>query len=293
MDEINTATNKQQGDAQSDSPNAPVSVTVKEAQQQQESAPSASSAPAKQHPKFHIASLATDTAKGLWAWFVDKDRDRDVSDRIIALCTAVLAVVAYLQWSTTDRQLTEMKEANRISNISAVSAKESVDMALRRAEDSDEAICNVRGDIEDGGSIEHIAISNAGKATARAVTAHIEISRNELPSNNRIALLGRVDISESALLPTKPITKDLSIPIEAKDWARIAELREAIVISGTVKYENGFGRVKNETFCHALVKQPPNPGDIPQTPINVLPECDSLPAFMPPLYKRLNGQSRH
>jgi hypothetical protein len=188
----------------------------------------------------------------------------------IAAGTIGLLVVNIFLMSST-------KKAANAATSAAETAENSFQLERRRAEDSDEAICNVRGDLVIGETIEHLSISNSGKVPAHKVRAHIEISRNSLPTNQRLTLFQSLDISEDELR-ADPIVKDIPLSgFGGADWRSMRELREAIVISGTISYENGFGSNRNKSFCHAELVAPQPPGNNPLE-LAVLTECDTLPA---------------
>lgn len=133
---------------------------------------------------------------------------------------------------------------------SADTAADSFKMEKRRAEDMEEAICRVQG----GGTaardnIFPVQIINNGKVSARNVEAHIEISLRAIPSNQKIRTLATLTISANEIPKEKDEARRLNLPLSSHDWDNIADTKEMIVQSGTLKYENGFDRINNETVC--------------------------------------------
>jgi hypothetical protein len=175
----------------------------------------------------------------------------------------------------------------RANKESADAAKQAADVAensfritKRHTEDADEAIAQMRGEPEPGGNIETITVSNIGKVSAHNFSAHIEISRNRLPSNERISQLGLLDISQEEIRINTPITRRVVLTdIGKADWERIGQIREAIVVKATMQYENGFDEIRHPTYCQEFLVQLPHPGNIPQTPSNVLVDCTDLFAY--------------
>jgi len=217
----------------------------------------------------------------------DTPRWKKIAEWSIAAATVGLLIINIFLWWSTQKAANAAKSA-------AETAEKSFKLARQRAEDSDEAICNVRGEVESGSNVEHLTVSNAGKVPAHTVGVYIEVSRNSLPSNERITLFQSLDISQDELRGESPILKDVVLSgFGEPDWKKINQIREAVVVSGVIKYENGFGSVRHRTFCQAFLSQPANPGDSPQTPLHVLVDCDRLPTFLPPLYERLRKQAQH
>lgn len=212
---------------------------------------------------------------------------------VMAVATSIYAIYAGRQWKAMNDQLPELQKSAQAAKVAAETSQNSFNLTRRRAEDSDEARCSVRGDVEHDGNVEHISIVNSGKVTAHNLQAHIEISRNSLPTNKRLTLFDAFDVSQDELRIDTPFLKDIVLAeFGQKDWEAISQIREAIVVSGTMQYENGFDDVRHIVFCQAFLSQPANPGDYPQTPLNVLVDCDRLPTFLPPLYERLKKQAQ-
>jgi hypothetical protein len=181
-------------------------------------------------------------------------------------------------------QAYQMRIATEASKISADAAAraakitdESFKLTKARIEESDEAICNIRGDLVLQGNIEHLSISNTGKVYARDIQAHIEFTRNSLPSNKKLSLLYQLDVVQDELRGLEPIRKDIVLPDFGKhDWENILATIETVEVSGTLRYENGFGTIKLRSFCQAYVATP-NPG--PSNPAHLV-DCDGLPQFL-------------
>jgi hypothetical protein len=191
---------------------------------------------------------------------------------------------------------TMQMSASKRSADAAVSAAKTADESLKitkaRIEDSDEAICSVRGDLETQGSIEHLAVSNSGKVSAHGLEVHIEVSRNSLPNIDRLTLFQALDISQDELRIDSPILKDVALSgFGDADWKKIDRLQETVIVRGTIKYENGFGNRQQRSFCQAYIMQPNPPGNTPRS-IGVLPDCDRLPGMLPELLKRLQEQQK-
>jgi hypothetical protein len=216
-----------------------------------------------------------------------RDKKRLRIEKWTAFLLLAYTVVNSGMWWATKKSADAAKTA-------AETAEKSFKLARQRAEDSEEAICSVRGETENGSGVEHLTISNSGKVPAHSVEVHLEVSRNGLPGNERLTLFQALDISQDELRGESPILKDVVLSdFGESDWKKINQIREAVVVSGRIQYENGFGNLRHSTFCQAFLSQPANPGDSPQTPLHILVDCDRLPAFLPPLYERLRKRGQH
>jgi len=203
--------------------------------------------------------------------------------------TLALVIVGAATGGVSIWQATIANKSANAAKSAAQTAEQSFKMARRRAEDSDEAICNVRGDLESGSNIEHISVFNSGKVPAHGVVAHIEISRNRLPRNERLTLFQSLDISQDELR-SDPILRDVVLSeFGNQDWVRIGQLREAVVVSGAIGYENGFESKRQHAFCQAFLMQPNPPGNNPSSS-GVLVDCDRLPGYLAALYMRLRSK---
>jgi hypothetical protein len=61
-----------------------------------------------------------------------------------------------------------------------------------------------------------------------------EISRNSLPTNERLRLFDAFDVSQDELRVDTPILKDIVLAdFGQRDWEAISRIREAIMVSGT------------------------------------------------------------
>jgi hypothetical protein len=186
------------------------------------------------------------------------------------------------------------------SIITALAAKHSSDSAVnsykltkRHTEDTDEAIVYVRGETtEDGSNVYRVTVANTGKISAHSVAAHIEISQHTLPSDAKQKTFAAFDINQDELRIDTPVFKETVLEgFGAADWEKIHTLKESIRIEGTLSYENGFDDRRNPTFCQELLTQPNPPGNTPAS-MNVLVDCNRLPSFLPPLYKRFAEMNR-
>ena len=162
-------------------------------------------------------------------------------------------------------------------------------MAKRRAEDFDEAFCYVTAwlDPELSENVEHVAIDNRGKVTARPIKAHVEIVGKSIPENRVLSRVSIIDIHEEELAaPTASAinantsSKSREVPLEWMNSAmrsRMADTKATIVVSGTLEYENGFGVVKNSPFCISSINAKPEFGN---GGTNNLIDCDKVPRFL-------------
>ncbi len=199
------------------------------------------------------------------------------------LCSVV---AAFLQWSAMNGQLNEMKSGGADTHTLAAAAKEAADTASdsfklerQRAEESDEAICLIRQDIALGDNLLTVTIVDGGRVSAHKVQAHVEVSRNRLPDNKQIALLAKFDAYADELRVQGPPIIHETI-LSMIDWRQLYGLHEAIVISGTVKYENGFDDWRSNDFCQAFVVEPASQASTLNgrpVPVGIMPDCARLP----------------
>lgn len=182
---------------------------------------------------------------------------------VVAFVTAGLLIVNVCQMRSTE------KAAN--------TAVQSFSLAKRHAEDSDEARCVVSSTIDTGSNISHLTLENSSKTPARNVHAHIEISENRLPGNERIKLFATRDIAPDELENDGPIPIDVVLEgLGKQEWDSIKQTNESLVVSSTIQYDNGFDRIRHVTFCTALVFDN-RPGIEPR---GFSPRCDALATFL-------------
>jgi len=193
-----------------------------------------------------------------------------------------------------NKEYSEIQKSADAAKKAADVAENSFKLSKRHTEDTDEAIIYVRGEaIKDGSNIYRVTIANNGKISAHSVAAHIEISQHVLPSGVKQRTFAVFDISQDELRIDTPIIKDIVLDgFGTSNWDRIHALRESIRIEGRLSYENGFDDRRDPTFCQELLTQPNPPGNTPPS-MNVLVDCDRLPGFLPPLYKRLEEMKGH
>jgi hypothetical protein len=164
---------------------------------------------------------------------------------------------------------------------SADTQERSFSLTKRHTEDTDEAILQMRGEVEPSTNIETIQLNNVGKVSAHDVTAHFEIWRNELPGNNRMLRLGVLDISQDELRINDGIVRRVILPDMGQlDWERMTRTQEGISVSATIEYENGFGDHRHPSDCQEMVMVPPYPNDHPQVIRSNLVPCDNIPAWL-------------
>ena len=167
----------------------------------------------------------------------------------------------------------------RSTRRAADTAVRSFNLQRRHTEDTDEARCVIgRAGIEIGSNFYQFNLSNTGKSTARNFHAHIEFSENRLPKLGKIKVFTTRDISEPELQNESDFPAESVIlqGLGKKEWDDITHLNEALVISGTMEYDNGFDRPINKEFCLATVGD-----DRPNVPPSLnIPSCEALPDFL-------------
>ena len=204
---------------------------------------------------------------------------------LLVICSSITGGIGAYQAHVADKSANAAKEA-------ADTAENSFKLTKRHTEDTDEAIAQMRGELQAGTNIEVITVSNVGRVSAHGFFAHIEISRSTLPSNRRENLLATTDMSQDELRINAPFSKEIVLPtVGQNDWDRLNRFEEAIVVSATMQYENGFDEIRRPIYCQDFLVQRAHPGDKPQTPSNVLVDCDRLPTYFE--HERLIQQTKH
>jgi hypothetical protein len=200
----------------------------------------------------------------------------------VAAGTIGLLLVNIYQMRSTEKAAVAARSA-------ADTAERSFALAKRHAEDTDEATCSVRPDIELGGTFETISISNSGKSNARNLSVHMEVSQNTFPDNKIIFPFQTLDIASDEIRPNASIVRRLIIP--NIDWQQLYKRRAGLVVSGTIQYDNGFDRLRRNEFCEAILIQPgrdaiPSMNLPPQAPSGIEVSCDRFPEFYKTWNKR-------
>lgn len=195
------------------------------------------------------------------------------------LCSVV---VGLLQWNAMKGQLKEMHDSGIDTHTAAEAAKTQTDITKKVTESNNEAVLDVRAEPSIGQNREHVSLVNTGRVNAEHVSCHVEITRKSLPDFRTIAVLKTDDIYEDEILASKAAERMLEIALTDRDRERVISRAEAIVASGTIHYDNGFGTIKNPAFCTAYVSQLDANG-------GWLPQCRDIAIFL----KDLAVQEQH
>jgi hypothetical protein len=159
-------------------------------------------------------------------------------------------------------------------------------MQRRRAEDADEAKVSVSVRIDALLSKNgKVGITNDGRATARNFKAHLELSQNTFPGNKRVTFFESLDIERDELPGVGPNTIDPTIVKQVYlpkiDWPKLIRREEVLVVTGILKYDNGFERIiRDNSFCAAVAIQPgveaaPPLTTKPQPPVPISIQCSN------------------
>jgi len=190
-----------------------------------------------------------------------------IAQAVVAVVTVGLLIVNIFQMRATKEASDTAEKAFRITK--------------QHTEDTDEAIIQVRGEPDVASNVERITLSDGGKMSAHKVKAHVVITKNSLPNNEQIAVLGTIDIYQDELRISYPITKEIAITgMEKADWDRVQQIQEAVVAHVTGQYDNGFDDLREISYCQDFMMQLPHPGNFPFIKLGVLVDCDGLSAYM-------------
>ena len=180
----------------------------------------------------------------------------------------------------TMRAADAARKAARVASYTAGIAADQFAMDERRAEDAEEAILAVNSTPTVGDRFLPFGITNSGKATARDVNGSLDISLTRLPSGRLLRVLERFKVSLTELRPTLPgrpysYSHLFSLHI-GDDWRALDATKEALVLSASLQYENGFGHLQRVRVCTDWVFYP-TPENAPLNPISGAGfDCDDL-----------------
>lgn len=179
-----------------------------------------------------------------------------VFSALLFMATVVYAIFAALQWS-------EMKKATEASQLSAIAAKNSADLARKQME----GIVGAIVDIPRGVSID-FPIPPLGEARANLVNSghvlahdiHLTLSVTIQKSGANSAARGRTILSKSETVPAIPptavaIRPDFIYPFELNqsEFAQVMNTESYIIAEGLLEYENGFDSRIKQPFCYAYI----------------------------------------
>jgi hypothetical protein len=88
---------------------------------------------------------------------------------------------------------------------------------------------------------------------ATHVFVHAKVTRNALPSLRPLALLGTVDFKDEIVTKEHGIGHTVDLKLTTGDREGLANRAETIVVKGTLRYDNGFGTVRDESYCQAYI----------------------------------------
>ncbi len=171
---------------------------------------------------------------------------------------------------------------------SADTQERSFNLAIRRAEDSDQAKLTMTGSISVASKVFDFAIANNGNVSAHNFRAHIELSLNSLPDNKRVALLTAFDVSKDDFSKSEAVEKFMSFEeLDKTTWDKIINYDYSLVEISTISYENGFSHQRHSNPCLAMVWVP-SPNDPQNRAHGSGIDCDrlaqwleSIPRFKP------------
>ena len=105
--------------------------------------------------------------------------------------------------------------------------------------------------------IVDIAIRNDGHVIAHDIHVAIRAKREILPSEKPIGDAWGCNFpTVSVLAPTSPYSHQCRMTgFSDKDWRSIGDLKETIILEGTITYENGFGDIIDQAICKLYVSK--------------------------------------
>lgn len=197
----------------------------------------------------------------------------------------VLLTIKYVdysakQWKAMNDQLPELRKSADAAKKAADTAEQSFNLAKRHAEDTDEAIFHPQPSMPKvGGDSIIIPFYNEGVATARGFHAHVEFSQNRMNDNKLVRLLTTVEVVHDEIRGKTTAGEEKFI-VPNINWKPIYGDWEALVISGTMEYDDGFDRKVHTPFCTGIFFIPSQAamGGFPaRNPSMSQQSCDVLP----------------
>lgn len=179
-----------------------------------------------------------------------------VFSALLFIATVVYTIFAALQWSA-------MKMATEASQLSAMAAKNSADLARKQMEGIVAAIV----DIPRGVSID-FPVPPMGEVRANLVNSghvlahdtHLTLSVTIQRTGTGSAARGRIILSKSETVPAIPPTAvavrpDLiyAFELSQSDFAQVMNTESYIIAEGLLEYENGFDSRIKQPFCYAYI----------------------------------------
>jgi hypothetical protein len=190
----------------------------------------------------------------------------------VALGTLGLLVVNIFLLRTTKISTDAAKSA-------AKTASDQFSLTKRHAEDIDEAVFRVQASMAIGTNTIIVPFVNDGIATARHFRAHLEFSQNSVRENKQIALLATYDVDRDEIRGKSSVGEQ-RFTVPNINWNRLY-VDSALIVSGTMQYDDGFDRIVNTPFCSGLLVRPAQPAisqpAIPARPADVVQfPCEDL-----------------
>lgn len=175
--------------------------------------------------------------------------------RAAVIISTVAALFVCLQWH-------EMRLSSADTHDLAVAAKTLSQTASESTRIAGESL-RVESAIVKGGNaarcvphvemtrdVLNLAFSNNGKVSAKNFCSTFLISRNELPDNRVIGQSHSFDFCTDQIVSGESVGRNFPIDgLTRKQYAKVTQGQETVVISGKFQYENGFGEVIHEPFC--------------------------------------------
>lgn len=180
------------------------------------------------------------------------EQKRDWLDHIKlwAEMVGLLVLIAYttfagLQWKANEKAADAAKTA-------ATAAKDSAHLTRRLVKGTEAAVCYV--EINLSRDILNVSFVNRGKVSARNFHSSVEIARKSLPDQKVIGRFQRFELNNDMVRPEELLNHNYRISgFSRRDSDLVEQTRETIVIQGKFQYDDGFGDIVSQPFCHQQI----------------------------------------
>jgi hypothetical protein len=209
---------------------------------------------------------------GIWTKllsFLANKEHGHLSDRVVAACTIVLALSAFIQlilmfmqWDITRRTLNEMERGGRDTSDLAQAAKDQAAASRLMALNSLQALkgtqaavleCSPGLDYEH--SAVHFACENRGKVIATGLEASFTISLQTLPNQTQLGpeITGTFSSAQIPMGSGEQVLTQVFIPEMAQARSNLENAKQTITVQAQYRYDNGFGDLIRLKSCQSYL----------------------------------------
>jgi hypothetical protein len=162
-------------------------------------------------------------------------------DRFNLIVQAVTALLVFVYATVVILQYCQLRKANQLTQDALLLNREVVRADLGAYVDADMGFAAL-------GNTVNVGFVNHGK-TNTTLTAHYEITIESLPGESPLRTVTSENITDFVPREGEPAMPNHFYEINGFDLEAYRAVKQAIRVSGTFRYDDGFGEIFSKQFC--------------------------------------------